>query len=123
MMKKLIILLGIPALIIHELSHLIMIVLVGAKSQGVEIKGNFKGFEVIVNYNTESNWKRKIISMAPIGGFILWSIFIFSTFGLLFLGLALYTLLFIRVFFPSKGDIETYNSPIIDEIEIPEFIK
>jgi len=123
MIKKSIIFLAVPALIIHEISHVLMILLLGAKGNGIEVKGDVQGFEVVVNYETNCNWKKNIISLAPIGGFIIWSFLIYFTSGLLFLGLAAYTILFVRVFFPSRADIDTYQSNIEEEIDIPEFIQ
>jgi len=116
---------GIPALVIHELSHIVSILILGVKGDGVEIKGNLNGFEVIINYETKYGWKKNIVSMAPIGGFILWCIGIYFTSGLLFLGLCVYTLMYIRVYFPSKVDIDTYHMKhevIDDNYEVPDLI-
>jgi hypothetical protein len=123
-MKGYINFLALPALLVHELSHVLMVVLLGVKSQGVDVKGDIKGFEVVVNYKTDSNWKKNIISLAPIGGFIMWCIFICLTSGILFSVLSIYAILYVRVFFPSNEDIQTYQSTIQEEdIEIPEYIK
>ena len=123
MVKVTKIILGIPALIVHELSHVLAILFLGAKGQGIEVQAHIDDFGVTVHYETNTNWKKNIISLAPLGGFIVWAFAIYFTSGLLFLGLALYTLLYVRVFFPSKHDIDIYNSELSveeDNYEIPE---
>lgn len=125
MIKKLRNLLGVPALLIHELSHILAMVFLGVKGNGVEVVGDVSGFEVVVHYDTDSNIKKNIISIAPLIGFILWCVGIVLASGFLFLGLLLYTLFYVRVFFPSETDINVYNTPIevVDEnYEVPDLI-
>jgi hypothetical protein len=122
-MKIFKILLGLPALAIHEFSHILAIIFLGAKGQGVEVNAHIDDFGVTVHYETDCNWKKNIISLAPIGGFTIWALTICLTSGFVFFALAIYSLLYIRVFFPSPHDIEIFNSKLKlteDTYEIPE---
>lgn len=124
-MRKVVNLFAIPALVIHEFSHMVAIILLGAKGTGVGVKGKLDSLEVVVNYDTNSNLKKNIISMAPIAGFIAWLTFMMFTSGVTFMVLAIYTALYVRVFLPSKFDLLMYQTQLIpnemvEGYEIPE---
>ena len=125
MLRVIKIILGVPALLIHELSHVISILLLGAKGNGIEVNGHIDDFGITVHYNTNRNWKKNIITLAPLGGFIIWSFLLLLTSGFIFYGLVIYTLLYIDVFFPSEHDIQTYRTKLIQDsdIEIPKLEK
>lgn len=121
MIKNIRVLVGLLALIIHELSHLVCIYFLSAKGEGIEINGDLNGLEIEVHYKTNSNLIKNIISLAPIGGFLLWCLLISFTSGILLIILLIYTTIYVRVFLPSEIDIKMYNIKDINAIvDIPE---
>lgn len=121
MIKKTITLLGLLPLIIHELSHLLCIVMLSAKGDGVDISGDLRGLEIEVHYKTNSNLVKNIISMAPIGGLIIWVLLILLTSGWVLFSLIIYTLFYLKTFLPSNVDIDTFNRDCVVNNEIPYF--
>lgn len=102
---------AIPAFVFHELSHLIMIFILGVKATGMKIHISIKfserfQFDGCV-YNLETNkYKRFFISVAP---FIFW-LTGYLYFLINFHPMLIYFCLFTNEFLPSDGDINAIKS-------------
>lgn len=100
--------LGIPALIVHELSHILMGYVFGKKFESVEInmidRSKFK-FEV-KTFSEYSNKKSVTILMAVAPCITLLIFIIFSFFSIVVFIITMYLLIFINYSFMSASDAE-----------------
>lgn len=101
----------IPALIIHELLHIIFIKITFSKFLGVKIV-QAEDFEFTYNlsvgvfYVSDNSFKKFIISIAPIFSFLIpYTLFYFGFYNS-FIVFSVYMILCLRIFLPSKEDVE-----------------
>jgi len=99
----------IPAMIIHELLHFLLIKLSFTEyaRTRVEFDENYKkngAFSIKIYYIPDYHFQTFIISMAPFIGLAVWVIPFLMGMPLLTIISVLYTLLCIRIIIPSKDD-------------------
>ena len=105
---------GLPALIVHEILHFIVIKLTRSQYNGIEINTNdyYKNGEVefLIYYCTVNYFSTIAVALAPLIALTFWIIpFIigFNTIGVIML---IYTILYFKTIIPSKDDIDTIKN-------------
>jgi len=110
----------VPALIVHELMHIIVGLLMGSTISGVDIikHDNFsKDFSLRVEVHTYCRFKiqNTITALAPMMAMFIPMILFGFGFELSATIIAAYQLLTLKVVLPSKGDIDMVRSYKTDE--------
>jgi hypothetical protein len=106
---------SVPALLLHEISHVVVAVLLGGKFNSFDIKKKTNGWSCTVNIlGLNSNLKVKLVAMSP---FLVPSVFLLLTIvNVSFLPLIVYSLSTPVFTFPSDTDYKVSN------IKRPAFI-
>jgi len=110
---------GLPALITHELMHLIFVKLTRCKDSIIMCKMYNKeefDLEMMVCFEKpDKYYKDLLISIAPLFGFFLWILPIFI-FGLGFITFSLFTyaVFYSKILLPSERDLEVLNDEYIN---------
>lgn len=110
----------VPALVIHELMHIISAFLVGSTVSGIEIikHDNFsKDFSLRVEIYAYSRFSIQnfITALSPIFAIFIPIVLFGFGFGVSAIILAVYQLLALKVVLPSKGDIDMIRSYRTDD--------
>jgi len=108
----------LPALFLHELTHIVVAYLLGSKLKSVDIVDNGnKGYSILLNmYNFKNIFCVRLVAMSPflIPAFLLGFIFFVDT---SFVIGFIYSLSVFKTTFPSKTDFKT------SKFKYPNFIK
>jgi hypothetical protein len=109
--KKYYNLFGLPALIVHELTHVIMAKLIKANYQRTSVYfdedfDNNGCLECRVYYIPDSHIQKVLVSLSPFLGILFWllPLFIFGASSILSIIFISYSILYLKVVLPSKDD-------------------
>lgn len=109
--KKYYNLFGLPALIVHELTHVIMAKLIKANYQRTSVYfdddfDNNGQLECRVYYIPDNQTQKTLVSLSPFFGILFWllPVFIFGITSFLSIAFIVYALLYLKVVLPSKDD-------------------
>jgi hypothetical protein len=109
--KKYYNLFGLPALIVHELTHIIVAKLIKANYQRTSVYfdddfDNNGCLECRVYYVPDNHTQKVLVSLSPFLGIIFWllPLFIFGASSILSVIFVSYLILYIKIVLPSKDD-------------------
>jgi hypothetical protein len=104
-------LLGLPALIVHELTHIIMAKLIRANYQRTSVYfdedfDNNGCLECRVYYIPDNHIQKVLVSLSPFLGILFWllPLFIFGASSIFSIVFIVYFILYLKVILPSKDD-------------------